>query len=198
MDHVLGTGPGFTNRIARTLRDEQGLAYTVHASIHSSAGVLPGTFCAYIGTSPDKVRTAIDGMRREMRRMQDEPVGTEELETAKSYLLGSLALNFQRASRRAGFMVSMERHKLPADILARLPVEYAAVTPADVQRVAREHLFPDACCVAAAGPLGKRELAAMVPVAADATASRSAARPRPAARGPARRARARARSGGNP
>ena len=29
MDHVLGTGPGFTNRISRRLRDEQGLAYAV-------------------------------------------------------------------------------------------------------------------------------------------------------------------------
>ena len=36
MDHVLGTGPGFTNRITRRLRDELGLAYAVHADIHSS------------------------------------------------------------------------------------------------------------------------------------------------------------------
>jgi zinc protease len=59
MDHVLGTGPGFTNRVAMRLRDELGLAYTVHANVHGTAGIYPGMFLAYIGTSPDKVETAV-------------------------------------------------------------------------------------------------------------------------------------------
>ena len=61
MDHVLGTGPGFTDRISRKLRDEQGLCYTVSASITSSAGLEPGHFSAYIGTSPQNVARAIEG-----------------------------------------------------------------------------------------------------------------------------------------
>ena len=72
MDHVLGTGPGFTNRISRILRDEKGLAYSVNANIHGSAGILPGMFTAYIGTSPDNVRTAVAGFLHEMRRIRDE------------------------------------------------------------------------------------------------------------------------------
>lgn len=158
MDHVLGTGPGFTNRIARILRDELGLAYSVNANIHSSAGILPGMFTAYIGTSPDKVRTALEGFRREIRRIQDELVDEQELETAKSYLIGSFPLGFERASRRASFMVSAEVHKFPDDYLERLLESFAAVTRADVQRVAHEHLFPDRCVLAAAGPLAKAEV----------------------------------------
>ena len=153
MDHVLGTGPGFTNRISRRLRDELGLAYTVNAAIHSSAGVLPGTFTAYIGTSPKHVGTAIEGFLREIGRIQEEAVGREELQTAKDYLVGSFALSFQRAARRASYLVSVERHGLPADNLERLPRQFAAVTAEDVQRVAREHLWPDKCCFAAAGPI---------------------------------------------
>ena len=159
MDHVLGTGPGFTNRISRRLRDELGLAYTVHASIHSSAGLLPGTFTAYIGTSPQHVRTAIDGFLAEIRRIQQEPVGEEELELAKSYLIGSFPLGFERASRRASYMVSAEVHRFPPDALDRLLASFAAVTPEDVLRVAREHLHPAASCVAAAGPIDRAELA---------------------------------------
>jgi zinc protease len=158
MDHVLGTGPGFTNRISMKLRDQLGLAYSVHASIHSSAGVLPGTFCAYIGTSAQNVRTAIAGFLEEMNRIREERVGEGELSTAKSYLLGSFALGFQRAARRASFMVSVERHHLPPDVLELLPRWYAAVTPEDVQRVAQAHLHPRACCVAASGPIDRREL----------------------------------------
>ena len=159
LDHVLGTGPGFTNRVAMRLRDELGLAYTVSANIHGSAGSYPGTFKAYIGTSPDKVKTAIDGFRAEMRRMQDERVGDAELQVAKDYVVGSFALSFQRASRRAEYMIAAERFALPADNLERAPRIYAAVTADDLQRVARRHLRPDECCIAAAGPLRESDLA---------------------------------------
>jgi zinc protease len=158
MDHVLGTGPGFTNRISRRLRDELGLAYTVHADIHSSAGLLPGTFTAYIGTSPEKLATATEGFLSEIRRMQDRRVGSRELAVAKDYLLGSFVLGFERASRRVHYLVSSALYGLPEDNLERLPKEFAAVTPADVQRVARAHLFPERCCLVAAGPTSRPAL----------------------------------------
>lgn len=161
MDHVLGTGPGFTNRIARVLRDELGLAYSVNANIHASAGILPGTFTAYIGTSPQHVATAIDGFKREMRRLQTEAVPEEELEIAKSYLIGSFPLGFERASRRAGYLVSAEVHQFPEDALERLLESFATVSSADVQRVAQTHLHPDSCAISAAGPIRAKDLAAI-------------------------------------
>jgi zinc protease len=158
MDHVLGSGPGFTNRIARKLRDELGLAYSVHANIHASAGLLPGMFTAYIGTSPQHVRTAGRGFLEEIRGMQKDLVGPEELEVAKSYLLGSFPLGFERASRRAGYLVSAELHGFPSDHLEKLLLQFAAVSAEDVRRVARAHLFPDASCLAAAGPIRRIDL----------------------------------------
>ena len=172
MDHVLGTGPGFTNRISRRLRDELGLAYSVHANIHASAGLLPGMFTAYIGTSPEHVKTAIEGFLREIRRIQDEPVGDEELHLAKSYVIGSFPLGFERAGRRASYMVSAEVHRFPEDNLERLLRQFAAVTAADVQRAARKHLFPDASCLVASGPISRAELQGIV-------AKRAARRVRP-------------------
>ncbi|MBK8177419.1 MAG: insulinase family protein [Planctomycetes bacterium] len=159
LDHVLGTGPGFTNRISKRLRDELGLAYTVNASIHASAGILPGTFAAYIGTSPQHVATAIAGFREEIRRVQQELVGEEELRVAKDYLVGSFVLSFQRAIRRANYLVSAERHQLPADNLERLPRAFAAVTAEELRRAAQTHLHPESCCIVAAGPITQTELA---------------------------------------
>ncbi len=158
LDHVLGTGPGFTNRISKKLRDELGLAYTVNAAIHSSAGILPGTFAAYIGTSPQHVATALAGFRSEIKRVQEELVGADELRVAQDYLVGSFVLSFQRASRRANYLISAERHNLPADNLLSLPRDFAAVTREDLRRVARKHLHPDECCVVAAGPITLAEL----------------------------------------
>ena len=158
MDHILGTGPGFTSRITRKLRDELGLAYSVHADIHSSAGLLPGAFTAYIGTSPENLGVALKGFRAEIERIRETPVLSEELDTAKSYLLGSFPLGFERAARRAGTLVAAERHGFAEDHLAQLIAAYARVTIEDVQRVAQDHLFPDACVVSAAGPVSREQL----------------------------------------
>jgi zinc protease len=155
MDHVLGTGPGFTNRVARRLRDELGLAYTVHAAITSSAGVLPGTFTAYIGTSPANLATAVGGFRREIERIQAQLVPRDELELAKNYLLGALVIGFERAARRVQTIVSAERNRLPDDHLERLVRSIAAVTPEDVRRAARAHLYPRQACLVVAGPVTK-------------------------------------------
>ncbi len=158
LDHVLGTGPGLNDRMSRRLREELGLAYTVYANISSSSGVTPGVFSAYIGTSPEHVGTAVQGFLDEMRRIRDERVPRDELSGAKDYLLGSYVLGFQRATRRVGYLTSLVRHGLPDDHIDKLLAEFAAVTAADVQRAARAHLHPDACCVAAGGPVSPRDL----------------------------------------
>ncbi len=153
MDHILGTGPGFTNRIARRLRDEQGLAYSVDAQIASSAGRQPGMFQAYIGTSPDNVETAVQGFVEEIRRMRDTLVSPKELRLAQDYLTGSFVLGFERSSRRASYMALAERLGLPEDHLDKLPGQFAAVTRQDVRAAARRHLHPEALSLATGGPL---------------------------------------------
>jgi zinc protease len=64
LDTILGGGAGFTARIPQKLRDELGLAYTTFASITMTAGLDPGRFVAFIGTSPENMNLAIDGLIR--------------------------------------------------------------------------------------------------------------------------------------
>ena len=47
---------------------------------------------------------------------------------------------------------------IPPDNLDRLLRSFGSVTAADVQRVARTHLFPAKSCIAAAGPVKKKDL----------------------------------------
>jgi zinc protease len=159
LDHVLGTGNGFTNRIARRLRDEQGLAYAVHASIHASASRYPGAFTAYIGTSPDHVEAALRGFLDEVRRIRDRKVSRDELELAQDYLVGSYALSFESSSERAQYLTSADVFGLPDDHLQRLVVSFRATTADDVLAAARTHLHPEQACVAAAGPIDAATLA---------------------------------------
>jgi zinc protease len=153
MDNVLGTGPGFTDRLSSTLRDRQGLAYTVSAAISSSAGNEPGTFTGYIGTFPDKFIWVRDGFFKEINRIRDEPPTKEEVESAKKYLLGSLPFRFTTLSSVASQLLAIEEYGLGFDYLEKFRAEVAAVTPEDVQAVARKHLHPKAIAVVAVGPI---------------------------------------------
>lgn len=153
MDTILGSSPGFTSRIPRILRDEQGLAYTTFSNITSSAGLDPGRFIAYIGTAPENLTRAIAGLRREIARIAAEPVTGEELETAKSYLTGSFVLRFQKNSQIAEFLLEAEVYELGFDYLERYPDLIRAVTVEDVSRVARTYIHPENMTTVVVGPV---------------------------------------------
>lgn len=151
MDNILGTGSGFTDRLSRKLRDEKGLAYTVYANMTGSAAEEPGVFMAYIGTSPENRRGAIDGILDEMRAMRDRGCTAEELANAKAYLTGNFVFSLETPSQLADFLVECERFGLGPDYFERYPALLRAVTVADVGRVARTYLAPDAAAVVVVG-----------------------------------------------
>ncbi|HKD99882.1 MAG TPA: pitrilysin family protein [Planctomycetota bacterium] len=153
LDHVLGTGAGFTDRISRRLRDEQGLTYAVNANITSSAGKEPGIFAAYLSTAPENARRARAGLVREIERVvSKEPPTAEEVRTAKDYLVGAFPFSVERNAGRAQVLVQMERFRLGADYLETYPRRIESVSVGDVARVARAHLRPDRCVVVSVGP----------------------------------------------
>ncbi len=151
MDHVLGTGPGFTSRCARKLRDEQGLCYSVSAGITASAGEEPGTFTAYIGTSPQHRQKAIDGFRAEIELLRREAPTVDEVRDVQDYLTGSFAFGLERNSSLAAYAIRAKRFGLGFDFVRRYPDLIAAVTPEQVREVAVKHLHPDRMVTVSAG-----------------------------------------------
>ncbi len=152
MDHVLGTGPGFTSRISRKLRDEQGLAYAVGASITRSAGSERGMFSAYIGTSPGQEKQAIDGFLKEIKAIRREAPSRKEMADVKAYLTGSFVWALERNANLARFLIRTERFQLGEDYVQRYPELIKAVTAKDVRQVAEEHLHPDRAVLLRLGP----------------------------------------------
>ena len=153
MDYVLGTGTGFTDRLSANLRDRQGLAYTVTANITSSAAEEPGVFACYIGTDAENFEHVKKSFLEELNRIRDEPPTEAEVENAKKYLLGSLPFRFTTSSRIAEQLLSIERYNLGFGYLDDYRKAVAAVTPADVQAVAKKYLDPEHMVLVAAGAI---------------------------------------------
>jgi zinc protease len=153
MDTILGSSPGFTSRIPRILRDEQGLAYTTFSNMTASAGLDAGRFIAYIGTSPNNLEQALNGLRTEIRRMATEPVTTSEIESAKAYLTGNFVFDFQTNAQVADFLIEAELYDLGFDYLKNYPEMIRAVTIEDITRVAHKYLAPDCLTTVVVGPV---------------------------------------------
>jgi zinc protease len=153
LDTILGGGAGFTARIPQRLRDEMGLAYSTFASITSSAGIDPGRFVAFIGTSPENMKLAIQGLLGEIRRIIDEPVTIAELEDARDFLTGSFVFAFESSSQIARFLIHAEVYGLGFDFIDTYPTYIRAITAADITRVAQKYLDAENYTLAVAGPV---------------------------------------------
>ncbi|MEE8105446.1 MAG: pitrilysin family protein [Planctomycetota bacterium] len=153
LDAILGSGAGFSDRLSARVRDELGLAYTVNATITSSAGMEPGLFRAYVGCAPENWQRAREEILAAVRRVASEPVSNEEIEAARAHLAASLLFDLQTAEDVAIALLAIERFGLgfehPAHYMKRLDV----VTPDDVMMATRRHLHPDALTTIALGPV---------------------------------------------
>jgi zinc protease len=152
LDVILGDSPGFTSRIPRILRDEQGLAYTTYCHIARAASLDPGRFVAYIGTAPDNLRRAVEGLREQIELIAHEPPTAEEVAGARSYLTGSYVFEFETNTQLTSFMAAAELYGLGFDYPGRYLDEISRVTPEEVFRVARAHLHPNKLTLVVVGP----------------------------------------------
>jgi zinc protease len=155
MDYVLGTGPGFTDRLSSRLRDREGLAYTVNANISSSAELEPGVFTCYIGTANTNFDRVKKEFLEELNKIRDKEPTKAEVEDAKKFLLGNQAFKFTTDAGIAGQLLYIERNHLGFDYLENYRKGIAAVTPEDVQAVAKKYIDPERMVLVAAGAVDK-------------------------------------------
>ena len=149
MDKILGAG--FTSRLNRRLRDEQGLAYSTFGAISSSAGVDPGAFLCYIGTAPENEARAVEGILAEIRRIREEPVPPEELESARRYLTGNYIFSLETNQEINGYLLDAELNGLPLDHIRTYVDNVEQVTSSRILEAARAHLDPRNMVLVAAG-----------------------------------------------
>lgn len=149
MNTILGIF-GMMGRIGQSVREEQGLAYYAYSRL--AGGLGPGAWTAAAGVAPDNVEQAVDSIRAEIRRIQDEPVDAEELADSRAYRTGSLPVSLETNGALADAIGDMEFFDLGLDYLHTYADRLSHITLDDVQAAARKYLSPDDMVVVVAGP----------------------------------------------
>lgn len=133
---------GFTGRLMRNVRSDQGLAYSVFGQ-YSANYDYPGIFYVGCMTKSETTVQAIRSMLHEVERMKAETVTDEELALAKESFLNSFVFNFDTKGEVINRQMTYEYYDYPQDFLEKTKSGVEKVTKADVQRVARKYLQPD-------------------------------------------------------
>jgi predicted Zn-dependent peptidase len=150
-NRVLGGGP--TGRLFLNLREDKGYTYGAYSSFGGSK--YRGTWTASSEVRTDVTEGAMKEFMYELDRLRAEPVTAEELENAKRAIVGSFALSLESPTSLLANIVTQKLYNLPADYWDTYPQKVAAVTAADVQRVANQYLDKEHLQVVAVGDASK-------------------------------------------
>jgi zinc protease len=131
-------GDGMSSRLFLKLRDEQGLAYAIGSSY--SALRLAGHMFGYIGTKPESLETAREGMLAQFDRIKHELIPSEELQRTKNYLIGKFLIDHQTNYKRAFYPGHFEMMGLGAHLDDEFPHIIEAVTAEEIREAANRYL----------------------------------------------------------
>jgi predicted Zn-dependent peptidase len=156
-------GEGMSSRLFLELREKRGLAYDVHSYDANYADA--GHLVVYAGFAPQNGAEVHKAIMREVARLRDELVPDVEIERVRDFAKGRLELRLEDTRGVSGWLAGQELFLGRVRSVEEVCAIIDGVSPADIQRVARQYLRPELAYVAAIGP--RASLAAIVPPAAE-------------------------------
>ena len=140
LNNILG-GPGMNARLNLSLRERNGLVYTVESTLVNYSD--SGMWCIYFGCDPKDVKKCLRLVRRELDKVMQRPLSATQLRNAKRQLKGQIAIACDNHEQFAlDFGKSFLHYGWEKDI-THLYESIDRVTAEDIQKVANELFTTD-------------------------------------------------------
>ena len=143
-------GQGFSSRLMSQIRTKLGYAYSI-AAVWSAQYDHEGTFRVVGSTKSASTVDTLKAIQVELDKMRTGEVTDQELKEAKEGVQNAFVFNFDSPVKTLNRILRYEYYGYPRDFLLQYQKAVAAVTKADVLRVAKEHLRPDEIAIVAVG-----------------------------------------------
>ncbi len=143
-------GGDFTSRLTYLIRTQEGLSYTVNSRFSPGAWY-PGEFRSVFQTKARSVAYGTRLMLGEFKRMQEQPVTEAELAKAKGALINGFPAQFASPENVAESFASDAFRDFSDTYAATYRDKVKALTPADIQRVAKKYLPLDKLAILVVG-----------------------------------------------
>lgn len=150
MNDALG-GSGFSSRLMKIVRGQNGLTYGVSSGF--SLRRQPGPFQVATFTKVESVRRVVDLVLAEMDAIREaRPVDEEELAKFVSFSVGSFGLSLETSGAMLASLVDLEVHGLPDDSLDTFRERVGRAKLEDVRAAAKARLHPERAVIVVLGP----------------------------------------------
>ena len=140
LNNILG-GPGLNSRLNLSLRERNGLVYSVESSMVCYGDT--GCWCTYFGCDPHDVKRCCRLVRRELDRLIKNPLSASQLLKAKQQLQGQLAIASDSREQFALDFAKNFLHQGKERDLSDIMRHIDSLTPQDLQQVARDIFDPE-------------------------------------------------------
>jgi predicted Zn-dependent peptidase len=141
MNDILGGG-GFTSRIVRRVRSDEGLAYSAGSRFNRPV-LYPGTFQAFFQTKHATAAFGTQLILTEIDRIRSEEVDAEVVENAKASLIADVVNPFSSPNRIVNTFAGDDYTGRADDYWQKYTKNMQAVTPDSVLEVAKKRLHPE-------------------------------------------------------
>jgi predicted Zn-dependent peptidase len=145
-------GGGMSSRLFQTVREDQGLAYSIYSEMNPFRDT--GSLCVYAGTSIDKTERVLRLTLDELRRLKEDTVSEAELKRSKDQLKSNIVLGLESSGSRMANLARQQMYFGRFFGVDEITEEIEAVTPADIQSIARGLFRPEAMALTLLGNLG--------------------------------------------
>lgn len=140
LNNIIG-GPGMNNRLNVSLREHNGLVYSVESNITSYTDT--GLFSIYFGTDPKNKEKAIRLVHREIEKLHETKLTEKQLTAAKKQALGQLGVSIDN---REGLFLNMGKSFLHYNFFASMEEVFNQIndiTAEGILDIAQTVLTPD-------------------------------------------------------
>jgi len=140
LNNILG-GPGMNARLNLSLRERNGLVYTVESTMVNYSDC--GLWCVYFGCDPHDVNRCLRLVRRELDKVMQKTLSDTQLRKAQQQIKGQIAIACDNHEQFAlDFGKSFLHYGWEKDI-THLYDSIDKVTADDIQKVAQELFAPE-------------------------------------------------------
>jgi zinc protease len=143
-------GGGFRSRLFQRVRSRMGDAYEIEADWGANYDH-PGLFRISGSTKSASTVETIRAIQEEVQKIRTAQVTDDELSTAKETALNGLVFAFDTKSKTLARVLTYAYYGYPKDFIDQYQNALAAVTKADVLRVAKQRLDPASFSIVAVG-----------------------------------------------
>ena len=134
-------GGSFASRITSNIREDKGYTYSPYSSLDTN--YKSGVWYESADVTTEHTGASLAEIKKEIKRLQDEPPTQEELDGIINYESGIYVLQNSTPNGIIGQLIFLDTHDLDESFLTNKVQNMHAITPEKVQEMTKKYIKPE-------------------------------------------------------